>query len=173
VVEGKPGKKLDPCELVEERLEGFSERIYKIEERVSEIDSKARKSFDKYSRYLQLISSTMYWDMLILGEITRLRMIPLGDIKEFDDAIGYILDKQRDWDQIHELGMDLSTLTVKSITGMLIEIAHIWNLRFEEVASYFICKFGKATARKLVGNEDLMECYGKEVIPIWEKLLEE
>jgi len=164
-------KSLDLYKMVEERLEEFEKRVSKIEEKMSEIEDKTIKSFDKYSKYIKLMSESIYQDILISNWTERISALPSGNVSFFDNAIGNIQKKIQLLEQISQLKMEPTTFRPSSQVTILIEIARRWHVPFEDLASYLIQKLGENKARDLVEKQILLQYYGKEIIPIWESLL--
>ena len=166
-------KRLDPYEIVEERLEEFEKRISKIEEKMSEIEDKTRKSFDKYVKYVKSLSKILALDVVIQERANELDNRNSGDTSLFDSLIKRIQEKRIEEKEVEDLGLFISRLEIKSQIGNVIRIASNWDIPFEDIASYLIHSLGKEEAKILVGKEDLIEYYGKEILPIWESLLKE
>ena len=166
-------KRLDPYEMVQERLEEFEKKVAKIEEKMSEIEDKTRKSYDKYTEYIKSLSVVVSSDIVIMDWCADLNRRASGDTSLFDVAIERIKEKRRAMKRIEELGLTAYTITVQCQTREIIRIARNWAMPFENIASYLIRALGKEEVRKLVQKEVLMAFYGKEIIPIWESLLKE
>ena len=168
----KTRKRLTPLELVDQKLEELSGRISKLEERVSEIENKTKRSFENYQKYFESLGEVIYCDFIILSENFRLMSLSHAPISRCDKFVSYIQRKERALRQITQMGMKPVVADSSSEIDSLVELSKRWNLSFEQIASYLLDKLGKDLAKEIVGKKSLMKYYGKEVIPIWEKLLE-
>lgn len=169
----KPKKKHDVYELVQDRLEKFSERISEIEGRVSEIEETTRRSFQDYLKYIELVSQNIYGDILIENELYRLEELPSGDISLFINVINRIQKKMKIHNQIRALRLGVVTLPFHSQIGVMLKLSTKWKLPFKEIGSYLVDKLGKEAAKKLVEEENLAQYYGKDAIQTWKSLLKE
>ena len=160
--------------MVEERLEEFDKRLFKIEEKMSDVGGKTRKSFEKYTEYIRALSEVIYADFTIITYVVYLFQEDSGNTSRFDFIINLMRAKREPLNKIGKLGLTPTfAIPDNNILDNLVKIAARWKLPFEKFGSYIITKLGKEQARKLVPKESLMENYGKEIIPIWEALLKE
>jgi len=168
----KPSKKTELHKRVEEKLEELSTRISRIENNLSEIEEKTRTSFQDYLRYIELIAKNIYFDILIEDELNRLSKLPSGDTSLFHKVISNIQKKDEIRSQIIALRMGVVTLPFNFQIRVLLDLSKKWNLPFEEIGSCLIEKLGKEEAKRLVGNDDIIQYYGEDMVSIWESLLE-
>ena len=165
--------RLDPYKMVEERLGEFEKRVSEMEEKMSRIEDKTKNSFDKYAEYIKSLNNILSYDMVIEDWFISLDGRDSGSTSSFDFIVKGIKEKTKAEEQIKELGLTVSRLSVEKQIRDIIRIARKWKICFEDIAPYLIHSFGKEEARKLVRKEDLMQYYGKKIIPIWESLLKE
>lgn len=168
----KPSKKTDLYNRVEKKLEDLSTRIYRIENKLSEIEEKTRTSFQDYLRYIELVAKNIYFDILIENELNRLSKLPSGNTSLFHKVINNIQKKDRIRSQIIALRMGVVTLPFNFQIRVLLDLSKKWSLPFEEIGSCLIEKLGKEEAKRLVGNDDIIQYYGEDMVSIWESLLE-
>lgn len=169
----KPGKRLDSYKRVEEKLEELSTRISRIEDNLSEIEEKTRTSFQDYLRYIELVAKNIYFDILIEDELNRLSKLPSGNTSLFHKVINNIQKKSKIRDQIIALRMGVVTLPFNFQIRVLLDLSKKWNLPFEDISSCLIEKLGKEEAKRLVGKDDIIQYYGKDMVSIWKSLLKE
>ena len=169
----KPGKKPSAYKKVEGKLEELSERVFRIEGKLSEIEETTRQSFEDYLKYIELIAKNIYFDILIEDELNRLSRLPSGDVSLFHRVINNIQKKGKIRNQITALRMGVVTLPFDFQIRVLLDLSKKWNLPFEETGTYLIDKLGKEEAKQLVGKDNIIQHYGKDAISIWESLLKQ
>ena len=172
-MESKQKDTVHMVELVEKKLEEFSERLSNIEQKVAEVERKAKRSFGNYQKYVRLLNDVMVGDLLVMSRISFLAHAPFRKMRAFDDTIDELLAKEKHKKKLAKLGFEFSYVVSNRQIALMISIAEHWGTPFEELASYLIMKLGKKDASKLVDKTDIIENYGKEVLPIWESLLKD
>ena len=153
-------------------VEILEKRIAELTEKVSELDRKFDEDFENLREYLGLMDRIIYNDMISMDIIGHLFSYRSGNTTQFDRLIDELKEKEQHLEKSRSLGFPSVNIVSTAFIDKLLTISRTWEIPFEDVGSYLIKKLGKNLAKKLVKKETVMKNYGKDVVPIWESLLE-
>jgi len=119
--------------------------------------------------FREFLNEIAVFNSQIVATICLIHISPSVTLKHFDRLLERIKDLE---EVIGQSKKPIQTIPPDSLISIVIHIAKLRDIRFQNLAPYLVEKLGKRLARRLVEKEAILQHYGEDAFTIWELLLQ-